>query len=540
MLDASSASKPLVVLGLLGSTLDAGFAPSRWDRWRPTVDLFRHEDLRIDRFELLHQPRFNDVAGQIVADARRLSPESAIRQHTITFDDPWDLEEVYGALHDFALDYPFDPESEEYLVHMTTGTHVAQICIFLLTEARYFPGRLLQTSPHKNHPSLPGRYRLFDLDLSRYDRIAERFAREHEEGEAFLKSGIDTRNAAFNRLIERIETVAIRSGAPLLLMGPTGAGKSRLARRIYELKKQRRQVDGPFVEVNCATLRGDQAMAALFGHTKGAFTGASGARDGLLRRADQGILFLDEIGELGADEQAMLLRAIESGRFLPVGSDAEVESDFQLIAGTNHDLWDDVSSGRFREDLLARINLWTFRLPGLDARPEDVAPNLDYELREYAREHNAHVTFNAEARRRFLDFATSAEATWDANFRDLNAAVIRMATLSSGGRITADQVDDEIGRLKRSWRGTQPRDDDRALLDAVLDPDRIDAMDLFDRIQLAGVIRVCRRSATLSDAGRTLFAVSRKQKKSSNDADRIRKYLLRHDLTFDAVQVDAS
>ena len=98
--------------------------------------------------------------------------------------------------------------------------------------------------------------------------------------------------------------------APLMTTGPTGSGKSQLAGRIFALKKSRRQVAGEFVEVNCATLRGDGAMSTLFGHAKGAFTGAMTEREGLLRKADGGTLFLDEIAELGLDEQAMLLRAL--------------------------------------------------------------------------------------------------------------------------------------------------------------------------------------------------------------------------------------
>lgn len=98
-----------------------------------------------------------------------------------------------------------------------------------------------------------GTHRIIDLDLSRYDEIAKRFASEREDAASFLKSGISTRNAAFNRMIDEIERVVIRSSAPVLLTGPTGAGKSQLARRIYELKKAQRKVAGPFVEVNCAT-----------------------------------------------------------------------------------------------------------------------------------------------------------------------------------------------------------------------------------------------------------------------------------------------
>ena len=260
----------------------------------------------------------------------------------------------------------------------------ARVCLFLLTESRYFPARLLQTSPgRRGEPRRgPGTYSIIDLDLSRYDRLASRFRKEQVEGQSFLKGDIETRNASFNQLIERIEHVAVASRAPVLLTGPTGAGKSKLARRIFELKKARRQVAGEFAEVNCATLRGDAAMSTLFGHKKGAFTGAIADRAGLLMKAHQGVLFLDEVGELGLDEQAMLLRAIEEKIFYPMGSDREATSDFQLLCGTNRDLVPRIARGEFREDLFARINLWTFRLPALHERPEDIPPNLDFELQQ--------------------------------------------------------------------------------------------------------------------------------------------------------------
>ncbi|CEJ15917.1 Regulatory protein LuxO [bacterium YEK0313] len=197
-------------------------------------------------------------------------------------------------------------------------------------------------------------------------------------------------------------TAAIRSKARLLLMGPTGAGKSQLPKKIYELKRAPHQVTGAFVEVNCATLRGDQAMSALFGHVKGAFTGAQTNRAGLMKSADKGVLFLDEIGELGLDEQAMCLRAIEEKRFLPVGSDTDTTSDFQLLAGTNRDLLINVREGTFREDLFARLNLWTFALPALRDRKEDVEPNLDFELRRYGEREGENATFNREVRERYL------------------------------------------------------------------------------------------------------------------------------------------
>jgi len=289
-------------------------------------------------------------------------------------------------------------------------------------------------------------------------------------------------------------------------------------------------VAGRFVEVNCATLRGDGAMSALFGHVKGAFTGAQSERPGLLRAADGGLLFLDEIGELGLDEQAMLLKAIEEKRFFPFGGDKEVASDFQLIAGTHRDLRQWVAAGRFREDLHARINLWTFELPGLAERQEDIEPNLEFELERVAREQGALVRFNLEARRRYLAFACSGEARWSGNFRELSASVTRMATLADAGRITEAHVADEIARLRRAWGATPGSDAAAAVLG-----DKAETLDLFDRCQLNTVIELCRRSTSLSDAGRKLFAHSRQDKKQPNDADRLRKYLGRFGLDWELV-----
>ncbi len=534
----------MVVFGILGTTLDRGEGSLRWQTWRPTVSLFQHEELLIHRLELLCDPKFEPLAAQVVADIADVSPETTVRTHEMTFRDAWDFEEVYGKLHDYARAYPFATDREQYLCHITTGTHVAQICMFLLTESRHIPGRLIQTGPPKHRErGDPARYSIIDLDRSKYDRIAARFAREQREAAAFLKAGIDTRSAAFNRMIDEIEHVAIHSRAPILLTGPTGAGKSSLARRIHDLRKTRHEVAGKFVEVNCATIRGDGAMSALFGHKRGAFTGATSDRPGLLREANGGTLFLDEIGELRLDEQAMLLRAVEEGRFLPLGSDREAESDFLLICGTNRDLAAAIRAGSFRDDLLARINLWTFELPGLAARRADIEPNIRYELEQLEARAGRAFRFNTEALERFMAFATSDEAPWKGNFRDLNAAVARMATMSPTGRINEDAVRGEIARLRRAWSAGAPSGEAAATDSTSKSMDRLrsllgsefDAVDEFDRVQLAHVVDVCRLSRSLSAAGRRLFAASRERKRAVNDADRLRKYLARFGLHWDAL-----
>jgi transcriptional regulatory protein RtcR len=530
-------AKRTVVYGFLGSNLDRGQGPGRWDQWRPSVALCQHEELVVDRFVLLHNDRDRSIARQVRADLAQVSPETAVELREVTFRNPWDFEEVYAGLHDFARAERWDTAKDDYLLHITTGTHVVQICLFLLAESRHLPGRLLQTSPPRGRAgSGPGHYAVIDLDLSKYDRLASRFKEEQREGASLLKAGIATRNAAFNHLIDRLEQVALGSKAPVLLSGPTGAGKSQLARRVYALKKQRGQVEGPLVEVNCATLRGDQAMSALFGHVRGAFTGAQRDRPGLLREADRGLLFLDEIGELGPDEQAMLLRALEEKRFLPLGADHEAKSDFQLIAGTNRDLLTEVGEGRFREDLLRRIDVWSFRLPGLRERPEDLAPNLDHELAQASAQLGRQVALSREARERFLQFAARPESRWTGNFRDLNAAVLRMATLAAGGRIDVKLVEEEEARLRASWSGPVQAGQGEGALDGLLPARDLAALDPFDRVQLEAVVAACKSAASLSEAGRALFAKSRLTKKSQNDADRLRKYLVRFGLEWSALR----
>jgi transcriptional regulatory protein RtcR len=275
-------------------------------------------------------------------------------------------------------------------------------------------------------------------------------------------------------------------------------------------------------------------MSTLFGHVRGSFTGALRDRPGLLRAANGGVLFLDEIGELGPDEQSALLKAIEEKQFLPLGADAEVRSEFQLIAGTNADLPARVREGRFREDLLARINLWTFRLPALTERGEDLEPNLEFELASASKITGIRISMSREARERFLGFATSRAARWPGNFRDFNGAILRMATLAPGGRITEEVVREEISRLEHTWTDHDPDDDER-LIERLIPREQYVTLDLFDRLQLAAVARICKDASSLSDAGRRLFAASRSKKTSANDADRLRKYLARFGLSWTAL-----
>lgn len=160
--------KQTVVIGFIGTQLDSGTTTGRWEKWRPTVALTQREDLVIHRIELLYTPRHLGLVKQLVADIAAVSPETQVRPVALDIGDPWDFGDMYAALFDFATGYPFNTDEEEYWIQITTGTHVAQICLFLMAEARFFPGLLLQTSPPKRQTSgAVGHSVLIDLDLSK-------------------------------------------------------------------------------------------------------------------------------------------------------------------------------------------------------------------------------------------------------------------------------------------------------------------------------------------------------------------------------------
>jgi two-component system response regulator FlrC len=237
----------------------------------------------------------------------------------------------------------------------------------------------------------------------------------------------DTGAIALLNLAARVAAAQI----PVLIEGPTGTGKEVLARYIHQASARK---DGPFVAVNCAAMPETMLEALLFGHKKGAFTGATEASEGLFRAADGGTLLLDELGEMPLPLQAKLLRALQEGEILPLGATQPVKVDVRIVACTNRDLPTEIAEGRFREDLYYRLNVFPLRIAALRERPDDVGPLACAMLLRHATGEQVPL-LDASA------LAMLAAHAWPGNVRELEN-VVRRALLLAGDEpvITADHI----------------------------------------------------------------------------------------------------
>ncbi|MDX2055397.1 MAG: sigma 54-interacting transcriptional regulator [Polyangiaceae bacterium] len=222
---------------------------------------------------------------------------------------------------------------------------------------------------------------------------------------------------AISTLHEQV-ALAAPSRFPALILGETGSGKERLAQRIHGLSGRK----GPMVPVNCAALPREIIASELFGHVKGAFSGAGAAREGLFSRADGGTVFLDEVGDLPLDQQPALLRALQEGKIRPVGSDREVTVDCRILAATNVNLKALVAAGRFREDLYARLAHLVFRMPSLRERRSEILPLL----RSFVEPSGEKLVLSPDAAEALLTWP------WPLNIRALQALAHTMLTLKPG------------------------------------------------------------------------------------------------------------
>jgi NtrC-family two-component system response regulator AlgB len=237
------------------------------------------------------------------------------------------------------------------------------------------------------------------------------------------------------RALATAERVAATDAA-VLLTGESGTGKTVLARQIHAWS---RRAPGPFVTIACTTLSEHLLESELFGHVRGAFTGALKDKAGRVEAAEGGTLFLDEVGELPPELQAKLLRFLEERRFERVGGSATLTVDTRVIAATNRDLEAEVAAGRFREDLFFRLNVVGIRLPTLRERSEDLDALVDHALAALAARHGRAALRVAPGAR-----ATLASYRWPGNIRELLNALERAAVLSRNDEIQPEDLPDRL------------------------------------------------------------------------------------------------
>ena len=235
------------------------------------------------------------------------------------------------------------------------------------------------------------------------------------------------------RLQEHIRLVAPVDTLAVLIRGASGTGKEYVARQIHVLSGRS---DASFIAVDCGVLPKELAASELFGHVKGAFTGATENKTGMFAAANHGTLFLDEVGNLNAEVQRALLRALQEKRYRPVGGKEEIQTDIRLVAATNEDLEKAIAEGRFREDLFHRLNEFPLHVPLLAECIEDIIPLAEFMLDAANQEFSRKVKgFDREVQKRLKSYS------WPGNIRELRMVVRRATLLAKDDWITTGEID---------------------------------------------------------------------------------------------------
>lgn len=377
-----------------------------------------------------------------------LSRRTSCRIHVEHFDlsSPTDFGEIYTAAVGVIQKVLRRHGTEaELTFHLSPGTP-AMAAIWILLAKTRFPAELIESSRERGVRTVSVPFEISadflpDL-LRRPDEELQRLA-EGLPPEAPEFSEIVHRSRAMKRVILLARRVAARS-VPVLIEGETGTGKELLARAIHRASPRRER---PFVAVNCGAIPAELVESELFGHVRGAFTGATSNRSGHFVEADGGTLFLDEVGDLPPATQVKLLRVLQEGEVVPVGSSRPRTVEVRVIAATNRPLLREVAEGRFREDLFHRLAVAILRLPPLRERREDLSLLIDHFLDQINRDGQGQPGFvekklSAGARNLLLRHA------WPGNVRELQNTLVRAAIWASDSVLTTEDMRDALLPLR--------------------------------------------------------------------------------------------
>jgi two-component system response regulator PilR (NtrC family) len=325
--------------------------------------------------------------------------------------------------------------------------------------------------PFRNHELLA----TVEKALEKHDIVAENETLRAQVKSRWTEGQLIGKSEAMERLRDLIKRVA-NATSSVLITGESGTGKEMVARALHF---QSPRADQPFVVLNCGAVPENLIESELFGHVKGAFTGATAPKEGLFRAADGGTLFLDEVGELPPPLQVKLLRVLQDRKVRPVGGSNEVEVDVRVLAATNRDVEQEVAAGRFREDLFYRLNVIRIEVPPLRDRTEDIPILAEYFLHKHAALQGRRLEFSTEAMRWL------AQQSYAGNVRELENIVERGVTLARGNVVQRE----DLGDTHPSRKST----DMSHILDGNFDLDeyltRVERELLFRALDQAGGVR---------------------------------------------------
>ncbi|MBU5637501.1 sigma 54-interacting transcriptional regulator [Geomonas sp. Red69] len=361
--------------------------------------------------------------------------------HLVNLTSPTSFEEIYRAASDILEELKVVSPSTPLTFHLSPGTP-AMAAIWILLAKTRFPARLIESSREQGVKEVNIPFELSAEFSPIVDKAADEALAQLMQGLPPEAPGFTTiihRCTAMKRVVAMAHRLSLRD-VPILIQGESGTGKELFARAIHQASSRSNR---PFVAVNCGAIPQELIDAELFGHEKGAFTGAIAGRAGYFESADGGTLFLDEVGELPLASQVRLLRVIQEREVTRIGATKPNSIDIRIIAATNRILPEDVREGRFREDLFHRLAVGVLLLPPLRQREGDISLLIDSLLASI----NEEVANQPGYQYKELDVAARnllLQHSWPGNVRELHNALLRASIWSIGNKITRQDVAESL------------------------------------------------------------------------------------------------
>jgi DNA-binding NtrC family response regulator len=392
-----------------------------------------------ERVVLLATPGTREITQATEVAVRERHPRCSVESRDLLLEDPTDYSAILRGLRRHFAELAREHPQAQYFVATASGTPQMHACWVLLAASGELPTRLLHLRPSRFVTAERPAVSEVDLTHAEFPTIRPRRwlgpeASEdnvHDPQEVIGRLGIVGSHPALTRAIETAVLLS-PSDVPVLILGESGTGKELVASLIHQLSGR---PGGPFVTVNCAAVPEQLAESVLFGHRKGAFTGAARDQRGKFEEANGGTLFLDELGELSLEVQAKLLRAVQEGTIEPLGESRPRKVDVRLVAATNRDLVGAIARGEFREDLYYRLSVGEVRLPALRDRRSDI-PILAVHFLDLANQRlKRPKAITPEGLSALLAHP------WPGNVRELSNAIQRAALLTRGQEIRTEDLD---------------------------------------------------------------------------------------------------